>query len=141
MAVHRRAVLVTLLALAAPAAALAAVAAIDGPRRARVGQMVHVRAGEVSPGRYRLSLAAARPPRAGVECVADLGRPASAEHGNVELRGRIPRRLPCWSAAGRRVGHVRVRPGPYRFVVGRKVDQTSWDATTSFRERPVTVVR
>jgi hypothetical protein len=141
MRVHRRAALVTLLALAAPAAALAAVTAIDGPRRARVGQTVDVRAGEVSPGVYRLSLVAAGLPRDGVPCVADLGPPVEAEHGEVELRGRIPRRLPCWSAAGRLVGRLRVRPGSYRFVVGQKLDHTSWNATTSFRKRPVTVIR
>ena len=99
-----------LLAGAQPALA----ATLKAPASAHVGGQVAVQAAGLTPARYRLSLVGSS--RRGATCLAAIGHTRHVAR-QATFRGAVPRHLRCWSARGRLVARVAVRPGTFKLLV------------------------
>ena len=132
---------VTTLAACAVASAAACSVATAATTSARVGTILTVRAHDLEPGRYALTLVSDdRPTRQG-SCLARMADPTRTHGGKVTLSGKVPRRLTCYEGNGTKLGRVKVTPGAYHLVVAVPDGPAGFDADHSFVRRALRIKR
>lgn len=138
---RRRRLVVCPLACAALSAAiwtagLAWASDIRAPRSVNIGDPVEVRATGLKSGFfYRATLdQTMASKRRGIECARNIDRTirVGSSTRTYVFRGRVPSTLGCRDTRSRgRVYPIRLRPGSYRWVIGRKTGVAAWDRRAS----------
>ncbi len=133
-------------AMALLASAAAPAPALEAPRSAAIGAPVRIAATGLRPGFfYRATLdqaPAAKKP--GLACVRNIGQPFHAGRSDRTYvwRGRVPSTLRCRNTrTNQPAGVITLKPGTYRWVVGRKTGRASWDRRASLAVQQVQITR
>ncbi len=114
-------------------------ARLEGPKVARVGQSVTVKARGLKPGYYSLIFASRG--ESGVVCSKRLSA-RRARRGRVTLRGRIPAKLPCYRGKRRaEFGPATTSTGLYRFIVCVRAKANTCKPRRSVVKRRVAISR
>jgi hypothetical protein len=108
---------------------------VHSPASAAPGATIHVTAGNLRQGDYSLTLYGRDPAAAGHVCQARItgaDNPLSA----IDFTARIPRRLPCYSAATAiRAGSIPVTPGRYALIISVPRGTTGFDSGHAYISR------